>query len=86
MDQPAGHIKFTVDLLNHPDVLNYNASAVDSVAVLDEHTARSFLAKPGRWPLEGWATFYPRHLLEGLEPAEFYDWEFWTRLLGVSER
>lgn len=78
----AGDIKFTVDLLNHPDVLNYNAFAVDSVAVLDEHTARVFLARPGRWPLEGWATFYPKHLLESLDPKEFYDWEFWTRPVG----
>ena len=78
----AGDIKFTVDLLNHPDVLNYNALAVDSVAVLDEYTARIFLTRPGRWPLEGWATFYPRHLLEELDPEEFYDWEFWTRPVG----
>lgn len=78
----AGDLKFTVDLLNHPDVLNYNAFAVDSVAVLDEHSARIFLARPGRWPLEGWATPYPRHLLEGLDPGEFYDWEFWTRPVG----
>ena len=39
----ADDIKFTVDLLNHPDVLNYNASSVDSVEVLDERTARIFL-------------------------------------------
>ena len=78
----AGDLEFTVDLLNHPDLLNYNAFAVDSVAVLDEHAARIFLAGPGRWPLEGWATLYPRHLLEGLDPGEFYDWEFWTRPVG----
>ena len=78
----AYDIKFTVDLLNHPDVLNYNAFAVDSVAVLDERTAKIFLRKPGRWPLEAWATFYPRHLLEDLDPGEFYEWEFWTRPVG----
>jgi len=78
----AGDIKFTVDLLKHPDVLNYNASAVDSVEVLDERTVRIVLKKPGRWPLKGWATFYPRHLLEELDPAEFYEWDFWTRPVG----
>lgn len=78
----ADDIKFTVDLLNHPDVLNYNALAVDSVTVLDEHTARIFLTEPGRWPLEGWATFYPKHLLEELDPKDFYDWEFWTHPVG----
>ena len=44
----ADDIKFTVDLLNHPDVLNYNALAVDSVMGLDEYTARIFLTEPGR--------------------------------------
>ncbi len=78
----ADDIKFTVDILKHPDVLNYNAFAVDSVAVLDERTARIFLTEPGRWPLEGWVTFYPKHLLEALDPKEFYQWEFWTRPVG----
>lgn len=78
----AADIKFTIDLFNHPDVLNYNGFAVDSVVVLDERTARIFLTKPGRWPLEGWVTFYPRHLLETLDPKEFYNWEFWTRPVG----
>lgn len=78
----ADDIKFTVDLLNHPDVLNYNASAVDSVAVLDGHTARIFLTEPGRWPLDGWPTFYPKHLLEELDPKDFYQWEFWTHPVG----
>ena len=55
----ADDIKFTVDLLKHPDVLNYNAFTVDSVAVLDERTAKIFLMRPGRWPLKAWATFYP---------------------------
>ncbi|MFQ5678731.1 MAG: ABC transporter substrate-binding protein [Gemmatimonadota bacterium] len=78
----ADDIKFTVDLLKHPDVLNYNAFQVDSVVVLDRRTARIFLTDPGRWPLEGWATFYPKHLLEGLDPKEFYEWEFWTHPVG----
>ncbi|MFQ5671298.1 MAG: ABC transporter substrate-binding protein [Acidobacteriota bacterium] len=78
----AGDIKFTVDLLKHPDVLNYNAFGVDSVEVLDERTVRIFLTEPGRWPLEGWVTFYPKHLLEELDPKEFYEWEFWTHPVG----
>ena len=78
----ARDIKFTIDLFNHPDVLNYNGFAVDSVVVLDERTLRIILNKPSRWPLEGWVTFYPRHLLEELDPKEFYDWEFWTRPVG----
>lgn len=78
----AEDIKFTIDLLKHPDVLNYNAFAVDSVTVLDELTVRIVLNEPGNWPLNGWVTFYPRHLLEQLEPKQFHEWEFWTRPVG----
>jgi peptide/nickel transport system substrate-binding protein len=78
----ARDIKFTIDLLKHPDVLNYNAFAVDSVEILDEYTVRIFLTEPGRWPVGGWVTFYPRHLLAELDPGEFYEWEFWTHPVG----
>jgi len=78
----AGDLKFTVDLLKHPDVLNYNAFGVDSVVVVNERAARIFLTRPGRWPMEGWATVFPRHLLEKLAPGEFYDWEFWKQPVG----
>jgi peptide/nickel transport system substrate-binding protein len=78
----AGDIKFTIDLLKHPDVLNYNAFGVDSVEILDEHTVRIHLSEAGRWPLGGWVTFYPRHLLAELDPSEFHEWEFWTRPVG----
>ncbi|MFQ5889657.1 MAG: ABC transporter substrate-binding protein [Gemmatimonadota bacterium] len=78
----ADDIEFTIDLLKHPDVLSYNAGPVDSVQVLDERSVQFFLSKPDRWPLEGWATFYPKHLLEVLDPKAFYEWEFWTRPVG----
>ncbi|MHC4631406.1 MAG: ABC transporter substrate-binding protein, partial [Planctomycetota bacterium] len=29
-----------------------------------------------------WYGICPRHLLEGLDPKEFYSWEFWTRPVG----
>jgi peptide/nickel transport system substrate-binding protein len=78
----AHDIAFTVELFKHPDVRNYNAGPIDSVEVLDEQTVRLVLSKPDRWPLEGWVTFYPKHLLEHLDPKQFYDWEFWTQPVG----
>ena len=81
----AHDIKFTVDLWNHPDVL-YPANPIESVAVLDDST---FIMryKPGNawhtyWHPGYWTVFYPRHLLAHLDPAGFYQWEFWRRPVG----
>ena len=81
----ARDIKFTVDLWNHPDVL-YPANPIESVMVLDDST---FIMryKPGNawhtyWHPGYWTVFYPKHLLEHLDPAGFYQWEFWKRPVG----
>jgi peptide/nickel transport system substrate-binding protein len=34
------------------------------------------------YPLDDWTVFYPRHLLEDLDPEGFSEWEFWTRPVG----
>ncbi len=78
----AEDVAFTIDILTHPDVLNYNAGAVDSAVVLDPLTVRLFLDAPNSWPLEGWPTFLPKHLLENEEPGEYYEWEFWRSPVG----
>jgi peptide/nickel transport system substrate-binding protein len=28
--------------------------------------------------------YYPRHLLEGLDPARFFEWDFWVRPVGTG--
>jgi peptide/nickel transport system substrate-binding protein len=78
----AEDVAFTIDVLTHPEVLNYNAGTVDSAAVVDPLTVRLFMSEPSRWPLEGWQTFIPKHLLEDEDPAEFHDWEFWKNPVG----
>ncbi len=81
----AHDIKFSVDLWNHPDVL-YQQNIIESIEVLDDST---FIMryKPGSawhtyWYPGYWHVFYPRHLLEDLDPAKFYEWEFWTQPVG----
>ncbi|MFQ5691131.1 MAG: ABC transporter substrate-binding protein, partial [Gemmatimonadota bacterium] len=29
-----------------------------------------------------WNVYWPKHLLEGLDPEEFFSWEFWTHPVG----
>ncbi|MFQ5889842.1 MAG: ABC transporter substrate-binding protein [Gemmatimonadota bacterium] len=78
----AQDIEFSLALYAHPEVLWEDVWwGIDSVAVLDDRTVRLFY----EWPADArnaWAVFYPKHLLEGLDPKGFYGWEFWTHPVG----
>ncbi len=77
----AHDVKFTLDLLSHPDVLTYS---FDSVTVVDDHTVS---VRVPRWQNNGYQddiVFYPRHLLAHLDPKQFMSWEFWTRPVGTG--
>ncbi len=75
----AHDIKFSIELLVHPDVLHYPAGTM-SITVLDDST---FTVRYSGSPAPDWWTvYYPKHLLEGLDPKDFSDWEFWTQPVG----
>lgn len=78
----SADVAFTVDLLNHPDVLHYGAAPVDSIEILGPLRFRVHLDRPSSWLLDGWTVVYPAHLLEQLDPADFYDWDFWRHPVG----
>ena len=78
----SADVAFTVALWKHPDVLFYGAGPVDSIEIIDSLRFRIHLDKPSDWPLNGWTVVYPSHLLQDLDPAEFYEWEFWSRPVG----
>lgn len=78
----AHDFAFTVRLWNHPSVGHWAGAAIDSVRVEDDLRFQIHYKEPSRQVLNGWDVFYPKHLLEGLDPAEFWDWEFWTRPVG----
>lgn len=78
----ADDIVFTVQILTHPDVMSYNAGPLDSAVATDPRTVKLFMSRPNRWPLQGWVTFLPRHLLDQEDPADFYQWEFWQHPVG----
>lgn len=77
----AHDVKFTLDLLSHPAVLRRPPGAI-SVTVLDDSTVVITYNK-GLSPTNPSASVYfPKHLLEDLDPTEFESWEFWTRPVG----
>lgn len=71
----ANDVKFTLDLLSHPDVHEY---VFDSVKVLDDFTVKI----RGNPHYRDDVVFYPKHLLEHLPPKQFWEWDFWTRPVG----
>jgi peptide/nickel transport system substrate-binding protein len=78
----AEDIAFNVALWHHPDVAWYGAAGVDTVEVLDSLTVRVRLNQPGRWPLDGWDVFYPKHVIETLDRTRFTEWPVWVRPVG----
>lgn len=78
----AHDVKFTLDLLSHPAVLQRPPGAI-SVTVLDDSTVAITYNKGfARTTPETWTVYFPKHLLEDLDPSEFKSWEFWTRPVG----
>ncbi len=69
-------MKFTLDLLGHPDVAEY--SGIEAT-VVDDSTVRIRAANPAYMAD---ITYFPRHLLEGLDPKRFWQWDFWTHPVG----
>ncbi|MFN2397086.1 MAG: ABC transporter substrate-binding protein [Gemmatimonadaceae bacterium] len=81
----TGHdLKFSLDLLTHPDVLQFSGEAFESVAVLDNLTVtvRTGRVRAGAYNYNTWPICYPKHRLERLDPKRIADWEFWTHPLG----
>lgn len=78
----AADVAFTVRLRNDPAVLGSSAPSDRArVEVLDEHTVRFVYPEPARG-LDWWEVYYPKHLLEDLDPAEFWSWDFWIHPVG----
>lgn len=79
----AHDVAFTIELMRHPDVTMIDPTRVRSVRVVDDTTVIVEHAEPidvvQMW---SWYVIWPKHLLEGLDPAGFYDWDFWKAPVG----
>jgi len=49
--------------------------------IIDDFTFRFNFINP-QSGLPSWEVYYPKHLLEELDPAEYYNWDFWTHPVG----
>jgi len=81
----AQDVKFTLDLLTHPELLHLPPGAAPAEVVDDSTLTMTFhqFGSDRRWrPFETEIPVYPRHLLKDLDPAEFSEWEFWQRPVG----
>jgi len=78
----AHDIEFNIKLWRHPDLAWYGGGPIDSVHVIDDHTLTLFLRSPGTTWMLTWDVYYPKHLLEDLDPKEFFEWDFWTHPVG----
>jgi len=75
----AHDVKFTFDLLKSPDVGDWR-HPISSVEVIDDYSLIIRYKQPREY---GWyQVFYPKHILEELDPKEFWKWDFWK--LGIS--
>lgn len=83
----AHDIQFTIDLLNHPEVLGISPGRYSDFTIHDDttYTVTWEQGSPrggGPRPLQDYMVFFPRHLLEDLDPAGFWSWDFWKRPVG----
>lgn len=82
----AHDVAFTVDLLMHPDVGRFPPGAF-SVTVVDDSTYTVDIATSDHrtvTPMDRTRRGIPlpKHLLEDLDPADFFEWEFWLEPVG----
>ena len=72
----AHDVKFTLELLSHPDVREV---MVESVTMVGDFTV-VVRAPDSRYLTE--VVIYPRHLLQHLHPKDFFAWDFWSHPVG----
>ncbi|HUG42398.1 MAG TPA: ABC transporter substrate-binding protein [Longimicrobiales bacterium] len=79
----AHDVAFSIELFRHPHVLfaPWIWQGIDSVSVPDDHTIAFVRPEPAYHPPVA-GKYFPKHLLQDLDPASFYEWEFWTRPVG----
>jgi peptide/nickel transport system substrate-binding protein len=76
----AHDVKFTLDLMGHPEVLDRTTPGARIVRALNDTTFQVTFTE--RIPGTQGIVIYPRHLLEDLDPAEYWAWPFWSEPVG----
>jgi len=76
----AHDIKFTMDLSSSREVLL--AARDYTITVLDDTTYTVDYHGPGRDAVDEWRVYYPRHLLQDVDPSKLLEDEFWIHPVG----
>jgi peptide/nickel transport system substrate-binding protein len=76
----ARDVEFTLEFLTHPEVLEISPKLIESVTVLNDSTVT--IRSREHEAYQTWVVYYPRHLLERLDPRTYADWDFWTHPVG----
>ena len=78
----AHDIKFTLELLSHPKVTLLAPDAFH-ITVLDDYTYTITYRESSMGDAnDRWTVYWPKHLLEKLDPGEFRTWDFWNHPVG----
>ncbi len=76
----AHDVQFTLELLAHPAVHELSSGDFGGATVLDDSTIVIQAADPEYYQMQ--VVYYPRHLIEALDPKAIWQWEFWWRPVG----
>jgi peptide/nickel transport system substrate-binding protein len=78
----AHDIKFTLELISSPEIL-YDDSwiGMQSVMVHDDYSLTITFESPKDFRSE-WLVYWPKHILENLDPQKYWEWDFWTNPVG----
>jgi peptide/nickel transport system substrate-binding protein len=73
----AKDVKFSIDLRKVVSGIEGNYSC----ELIDDFNFQITTIKPISY-LDTWNVYYPKHLLENLDPDNYYDWDFWIEPVG----
>lgn len=73
----AKDIKFTIEMRTKASAQDLNINC----KLIDDFTFQIITTLPiTNLPI--WEVYYPKHLLEGLDTENYYNWDFWTHPIG----
>lgn len=78
----AHDVEHSVRLWHHHDVLHYYTAFVESATALDDSTVRIRYTPAADLSIASYLTFWPKHVVEKLDPKRFHAWDFWTHPVG----
>lgn len=75
----ARDVAWSMELMSRPEISYF--PGLDSALVPDDSTVTVHMRRPHEGD-DWWTVFYPKHLLDTLDPAKFFEWDFWLHPVG----